>query len=189
MFLSYLLHVSIVGFFYYSPKNEFVVEVRSLKVTARYLNNAGCCYEYTIVSMTRIARRYTIQCSLPSTHTVHIELDGGRQAGRQGRMADGREGARGGQGTRGREGEREGEMERAMDGGSEGREGGSDDDMQGESVSGGREGRGREGCERGRDGPRHGRREGKRGGRKRAEEGLSEEGMEQLREQGRETSR
>ena len=41
-----------------------------------------------------------------------------------------------------------------------------------------------EGNERGRNGPRHGRREGKRGRRKRAEEGLSEEGMEQLREQG-----
>ena len=62
-----------------------------------------------------------------------------------------------------------------------GREGGSDDDRQGESISGGREGRGRvaEGNERGRDGPRHGRRKGKRGGRKRAEEGLSEEWREQ----------
>ena len=109
-----------------------MVEVRSLKVTERHLNNAGCCYEYTIVSMTRTARRYTIQCSLPSAHTVHIELDGGRQAGKDG----GWEGARGGQGTRGREGERE----RAMEGGSEGREGGSDDDRQGESVSGGWEG-------------------------------------------------
>ena len=79
--------------------------VRSLKVTACHLNNAGCCYEYTIVSVPRIARHYTIQCSLPNTHTVHIELDGGRQAGRQGgreaekergRMEDGTEGARGG---------------------------------------------------------------------------------------------
>ena len=33
-----------------------------------------------------------------------------------------------------------------MEGGSEGREGGSADDRQGESVSGGREGLGREGC-------------------------------------------
>ena len=104
------------------------------------LNNAGCCYEYTIVSVPRIARRYTIQCSLPNTHTVitvHIELDGGRQAGREGgreaekergRMEDGREGARGGweQGNT--------------------REGGNDDDRQGENVGGGREGRGREGC-------------------------------------------
>ena len=101
-----------------------MVEVCSLKVTARHLNNAGCCYEYTIVSMTRIARRYTIQCSLPSTHTVHIELDGGRQAGRQGRMEDGREGARGGQGTRGREGGREGGRKGASDGGRERGEGG-----------------------------------------------------------------
>ena len=71
--------------------------------------------------MTRIARRYTIQCSLPSTHTVHIELDGGRQAGRgQGRMEDWREGARVGQGTRGRERGRKG----ASDGGRERGEGG-----------------------------------------------------------------
>ena len=85
-------------------KNEFVVEVRSLKVTARHLNNPGCCYEYTIVSMTRIARRYTIS----ATCQAHIRctlnwMAAGRQAGRQGRMEDGREGARGGQGTRGRE--------------------------------------------------------------------------------------
>ena len=65
-------------------KNGFVVGVRSLTATARHFNNAGCCYEYTIVSVPRIARRYTIQCSLPNTHTVHIELDGGRQAGREG---------------------------------------------------------------------------------------------------------
>ncbi len=68
-----------------------MVGVRSLKVTARHLNNAGRCYECTIVSVPRIARRYTIQCSLPNTHTVYIELDGGsRQAGREG----GRERAR-----------------------------------------------------------------------------------------------
>ena len=63
------------------------MRVRSLKVTARHLNNAGCCYEYNIVSVPRIARRY-IQCS------------GGRQAGREaeerGMMEDGREGTRGG---------------------------------------------------------------------------------------------
>ena len=94
-----------------------MVEVRSLKVTARHLNNAGCCYEYTIVSMTRIAKRYTIQCSLPSTHTVHIELDGGRQGGRQGRMG-GRE-----QGEV-REGGREGGRMGASDGGRARGEGG-----------------------------------------------------------------
>ena len=116
MFLSYLLHVSIVGFFYYSPKNEFVVEVRSLKVTARYLNNAGCCYEYTIVSMTRIARRYTIQCSLPSTHTVHIGLDGGGQADREAGKDGGWEGVSGGREGRGREG-----CERGRDGPRHGR--------------------------------------------------------------------
>ena len=63
--------------------------VHSLKVTARHLNNAGCCYEYTIVSVPRIARRYTIQCSLPNIHTVHIELDGGREGGREGARKDG----------------------------------------------------------------------------------------------------
>ena len=65
--------------------------VRSLKVTVRHLNNAGCCYEYTIVSVPRIARRYTIQCSLPNTHTAHIELwtAAGRQGGRQRRSEEG----------------------------------------------------------------------------------------------------
>ena len=152
--------------------------VRSLKVTARHLNNAGCCYEYTIVSVPRIARRYTIQCSLPNTHTVHIELDGGRQAGREaekerGRMEDGREGASGGweQGNT-KEGARAGREEAMMIG------------RERVSVEEGRVEGGRvaEGNERGRDGPRHGRRKGKRGGRKRAEEGLSEEGREQGRE-------
>ena len=128
------------------PKNGFVVGVRSLKVTARHLNNAGCCYEYTIVSVPRIARRYTIQCSLPNTNTVHIELwtAAGRQAGREaekerGRVEDGRKGAR-------EQGESGNKVTRGREGGREGRKGGSDDDRQGESVSGGREGRGREGC-------------------------------------------
>ena len=85
-----------------------MVEVRSLKVTARQLNNAGCCYEYTIVSMTRIARRYTIRCSLPSTHTVHIELDGGRQGGREGWRMGGRELGEVREHEGGREGGREG---------------------------------------------------------------------------------
>ena len=83
----------------------------------------------------RIARRYTIQCSLPNTHTAHIELDGDRQTGREaekerGRMEDGREGARGGweQGnTRegGREAGRKAEKERGrMEDGREGARGG-----------------------------------------------------------------
>ena len=38
-----------------------------------------------------MARPYTIQCSLPNTHTVYIELDGGRQAGREGLRKGGRE--------------------------------------------------------------------------------------------------
>ena len=134
-------------------KNGLVVGVRSLKVTAR----AGCCYECTPLSQCHaslVATQYSAACQ---THTVHIELDGARQAGRQAgrqarqagrqslrRMEDRREGARGGweQGN-GREGGREGGREVESD---EGREGGSDDDRQGERVSGGREGRGREGC-------------------------------------------
>ena len=146
-----------------------MVEVRSLKVTARHLNNAGCCYEYTIVSITRIARRYTIQCSLPSTHTVHIELDGGRQTGRQAGKDGGWEG-----GSKGRSGNtREGGRERGRENGSgrwrEGARGGREEAMmigrERVSVQEGRVDRGRvaEGNERGRDGPRHGRREGKRG--------------------------
>ena len=116
--------------------------VRSLKVTARHLNKAGCCYEYTIVSVPRIARRYTIQCSLPNAHTVHIELwtAAGRQGGRQRRSEEGwRMGGR-------EQGEGGNKVTRGREGRSEGREGGSDDDRQGESVSGGREGRGKEAC-------------------------------------------
>ena len=65
--------------------------------------------------MTRIARSYTILSAPRQTqiHTVYIEMDDGRQAGRdagregagkeqRGRMEGGREGARGGwEGTRG----------------------------------------------------------------------------------------
>ena len=130
MFMQFSVHVSISDFLIFA-KNGFVVGVRSLKVTACHLNNAGCCYEYTIVSVPRIARRYTIQCSLPNTHTVHIELDGGRQAGREalkerGMMEDGRR-EQGRVGTReheagNREGERMGRMEGI--GRERGREGG-----------------------------------------------------------------
>ena len=38
---------------------------------------------YNIASVSRIARRYIIQCSVSNTHAVHIELDGGRQAGQR----------------------------------------------------------------------------------------------------------
>ena len=107
--------------------------------------------------------------------TVHIELDGDRQGGRQRRseegwMEDGREQGEGGweQGNT-REGGREGAM-------MIGRERASVEEGR---VEGGRVA---EGNERGRDGPRHGRHEGKRGGRKRAEDGLSKEGREQGRE-------
>ena len=111
--------------------------VRSLKVTARHLNNAGCCYEYTIVSVPRIDRRYTIQCSLPNTHTVHIELDGGRQAGREGgRQRRSEEGWRMGGREQGKGGREDGNK------GTRGRAGGSEEAMmiEGESVSGAREG-------------------------------------------------
>ena len=49
-----------------------------------------------IVSVSRMARRYTIQCSLPNTQTVYIELDDGRQAGREGWRMGGREQGDGG---------------------------------------------------------------------------------------------
>ena len=65
--------------------------VRSLKVTVRHLNNADCCYEYNFISVPRIARRYTIFSAARQTHTSHmvyIELDGGRQAGREGARKD-----------------------------------------------------------------------------------------------------
>ena len=79
-----------------------------------------------------MARRYTIQCSVPKhTDTVYIDLDGG---GRQ--AASGRQGARteggwegGSKGRRGKEGgnkRKDGWKEEGRDGGwSEGREGGS----------------------------------------------------------------
>ena len=164
VFQSYSLHVSIVGFFLLFAKNGFVVGVRSLKVTARHLNNAGLCYEYTIVSVPRFARRYTIHCSLPNTHTVHIELDGGRQGGREGCREGARKdggweggskgrvgerlGSRDNEGVRegGREGGREGERERGRVGARVGREEAMMIVRERESVSGGREGRGREGC-------------------------------------------
>ena len=66
-----------------------------------------------IVPVSRMAMRYTIQCSLPNTHTVYIELDGGNQAGREG----GREGAR----KDGRGGRKQGRMRR------EGARGGSEE--------------------------------------------------------------
>ena len=73
--------MSIVGFFFKYSSKRIRGGVRSLKATARHLNDAGSCYEYTIVAVPRIARRYTIQCSLANTHTVYIELDGGMPAG------------------------------------------------------------------------------------------------------------
>ena len=86
MFVSYSLHVSIVGFFLLFVKNGFVVGVRSLNVTARHLNNAGCCYEYTIVSVPRIARHYTLLNAARHLNThAYIELDGGRVGTRGGR--------------------------------------------------------------------------------------------------------
>ena len=61
--------------------------VRSLKVTARHF--AGCCYDYAIVSVPRIARRYAIQCSLPNTHTVQLNWTvAGREGGKEGARKD-----------------------------------------------------------------------------------------------------
>ena len=73
--------------------------------------------------MPRIARRYTIQCSLPNTHKVHIELDGGREAGRKGGRQAGRQAGREGGRQEGRDSP-EAEKERGrMDGGREQEEG------------------------------------------------------------------
>ena len=109
-------------------KNGFVVGARSLNVQkAIERKHSSDANTPCIVSVSRMARRHTIQCSLPNTHTVHIELDGGRQAGRQGC----REGARK---DRWWEGGSRGMV------GSKGREWGSDDVREDRSGNEGREG-------------------------------------------------
>ena len=149
-----------LGFLLFA-KNGFVVRVLSLKVTACHLNNTGCCYEYTIVSVPRIARRYTIQCSLPNTHMVNNELDSGRQAGRQGSREGARKDGEWEGGSKGRVGGRVGTREHER-----GREGerGSEGGRKGEGVGteGVKEG-GRGGSEGG-GGGREGVKEGGRGG-------------------------
>ena len=85
MFLSYSLHVSIVRSFTIRL-NRIRGGVRSLKVTARNLNNTGCCYDYTILSQSHVslgATQYSVQLA-KHTHTVCMELDGERQADREG---------------------------------------------------------------------------------------------------------
>ena len=72
-------------------KNGFVVGARSLNVTAGHWNDTFFWREHPIVSVKRMARRYTIQCSLPNTRTVYVELDGRGQAGREGWRMGGRE--------------------------------------------------------------------------------------------------
>ena len=109
MFLSCSLHISI----------EWIFTIRQKRIrggggfpegNSAPLKQAGCCYEYTIVSVPRMARPYTIlsaacqtrTCTRTHTHTVYTELDGGRQAGREeagkerGRMEGGREQGEGG---------------------------------------------------------------------------------------------
>ena len=88
MFVSYSLHVSIVGVFFTIRQNGYMVEVRSLKVTARHLNNASCCYEYNVVSVPCIARCYTLLGAARQTHTqcTLSWTARGRQAGKRGRM-------------------------------------------------------------------------------------------------------
>ena len=135
--------------------------VHSLKVTERHLNNAGCCYEYTFVSVPCIARRYTILSAArqtqTQTHMVYIQLDGGRQAGRgQGRSEEGwRVG-----GSKGRVVARDG-GNKGREGGSKEWEGGSDDARQERAsveegmVEGGlMKGTSEEGTEQGMDGTR-----------------------------------
>ena len=59
-----------------------------------------------MVSVSRMARHYTIHCSLPNTHTVYIELDDVRQAGREwpGRSDEGWRMGGGSKGRVGRDG-------------------------------------------------------------------------------------
>ena len=89
---------------YCSSKTDSCWEQTALKVTACHCNNTGCWQEYSIVSVQRIARTYAIHSGACQTHThtrarartharsiartiagtlVYIELDGGRQAGRE----------------------------------------------------------------------------------------------------------
>ena len=127
----------------------------SLKVTPRHLNNTGCCYEYTIVSVPRIARRYTIASAARHTHShaqCTLSWSGREEVGKVG----GRE-----QGEGGKEGRNKGwDVEREGGEGMEvGREGGM---ILGRARASVEEGRIDEGNERGRDGTRHVRREGKK---------------------------
>ena len=196
MFLSCSLHVSIVGLFTIRQKGirggvcwrqQRPAETTPAVALAPRWNNTGCCYEYAIVSVSSMARHYTIQCSVSSTRTrcTLSWTAGGRQAGR-GRARSGK-------------GRRVGEEGREQEGGREGGRGGRQVGREGGGRTGGREG-GREeammlgrprasveegvaegemvdeGKERGRDGAWT------VGGRKRAEEGLSEQGRETSRE-------
>ena len=88
MFVSYSLNVSIVGLFTLRQKR-----IRGGSTFTE--GNGGPMNQHLllartphVVSVSRMARRFSIQCSLPNTHThtVYIELDGGRQGGRRGRM-------------------------------------------------------------------------------------------------------
>ena len=98
--------------------------VRSLKVTARHSNNDSSCYEYTIVSVPRIARCYTILNAFRQMHThTHTWCTlswtaGGRQARKDGGWVGGREQGEGREGTEGglMKGTREEGMERGTDG-------------------------------------------------------------------------
>ena len=80
--------------------------------TGRHRDSPTCCYEYTIVTVPRIARRYTIgllsAARQKKTRTrCYIELDGGvREGGMKEGREDGREDGRGEGGSKGRERER-----------------------------------------------------------------------------------
>ena len=94
--MSYSLHVSIIGFFYYSSKTDSwwgaFAEGNSAKQPAAAMNTPlPQCH----ASLGATQKAYSVQLAKPHTHTVNIELDGGREGGRVDEGNDrGRDGGR-----------------------------------------------------------------------------------------------
>ena len=96
MFVSYSLHMSIVGFFTRQKRirggSTFggcnSVPLKQNLLLARIQGSLSQCHAWLGLT------QYSVQLA-KHTHMVYIELGGGRQAGREGRMRGGREGARG----------------------------------------------------------------------------------------------
>ena len=93
MFLSYSLHVSIVGFFLLFAKNGFVVGVHSLKVTASTLA-AAMNTPLSQCHASLGATQYSAACQTHIRCTLNWTGQAGKEAEKErGRMEDGREGA------------------------------------------------------------------------------------------------